>query len=56
MFTQDVSVRDKISPYLTLSKFALVNTSFELDLRISTHLFSPAFEVSSGSGLSFIPC
>ena len=56
MFTQDVLVRDKISPYLTRTKIARINASFGPGLRVSTHRFSPAFEVDSGPGLSFISC
>ena len=56
VFTQDVLVQDKISPYHACTKFARVNACSGPDPRVSTHLFSPAFEVGSGPGLSFIPC
>ena len=55
LFTQAVLVRDKIRPYLTHTKIDRVNACFVPGPRVSTHLFSPAFEVGSGPGLSFIP-
>ena len=56
VFTQDVLVRDEIILYLTHTKIVCVNVPFGPGPRVSTHLFSPAFEVGSGPGLSFTPC